>query len=110
MKSHPHLRLVCLGVAAALSGCADLSWEKQGTDQSTASRDLDECRQEVESNAYRQGVPSTVTTPNVIIGPGGSAAVTFQTPAATPYPDPAMMEDFTRACMRKKGYELIRRR
>ena len=94
--------------AFVASGCAGVAWEKQGADEHVVSRDLQDCRSAAEVSSFRFGFGPFNTTPNVIITPAGPAT-TFQTPAATAYPDPVLVQDFTSDCMRKKGYELVRR-
>ncbi len=106
-----HLLFRYLGTAAALfiAGCANLAWEKQGAGPEVTSRALRDCRQTAELNSFQLGVGPLTTTPNVIITPAGPTA-TFQSPAAVPYPDPVLVQDFTRESMQQKGFALVRRK
>jgi len=94
--------------ALVLAGCAGAAWEKQGADEQVMNQDLQDCRRVAEISSFRFGFGPFNTTPNVIVTPAGPTT-TFQTPAATAYPDPVLVQDFTSDCMRKKGYALVRR-
>jgi len=103
------LRTAPLAAALALAGCADLVWEKQGAGAGDTSQALSDCRRMAELNSFRLGTGPVIGAPNVIMTPAGPSA-TFQPPAAVPYPDPVLVQDFTRDCMQQKGFALVKRR
>ena len=94
--------------ALSLCACADVAWERQGTDSSGARGDLSECRRASEYQAFQMGINPAGNTPNVVVGPGGPV-VTFQGPTANSQHESLLVQNLTRECMEKKGYGLIRR-
>ncbi len=103
------LRSASLIAVFALAGCAQLVWEKQGAGPGATSQALTDCRRTAEINSFRLGTGPVIGAPNVIMTPAGPSA-TFQPPAAVPYPDPLVVQDFTRECMQQKGFALVERR
>lgn len=94
--------------ALGLCACANVAWEKRGTDSAVAGSDLSECRRASEYQAFQMGINPAGNAPNVIVGPGGPV-VTFQGSAANSQHESLLVQNLTRECMEKKGYGLIRR-
>jgi len=90
--------------AVLLAGCAQLHWQRAGTDATAANRDLDECRGEARLRAARESWPFPYSAPR-FVGGGQRQLLTLY-----PYQhdtDRFLLEnDYTRACMRERGYEL----
>jgi len=96
--------------AAALAaifaaGCSQLRWHKDGADPAVLERDLTECQDNARLRA-RHEAPLFGQAPPAPVGMDVRGRVV--TGNAGRYDtDRALMEnDFTRACMRDKGYEL----
>jgi hypothetical protein len=89
-----------------LGGCADLQWSKDGADDATVSRDLDDCTRSARVQAASQTINTGPAAPQVMgVDPQGRAFV------ANPFPpqqDRFITEhDLQRFCMTGKGYQLV---
>jgi hypothetical protein len=98
-------RLVAAAALALVAGCAELEWFKAGAGVETRDRDLIECRDQARLRA-RQEAPLFGQPPPSPIGMDSSGRVV--TGRAGRYDtERALMEnDFTRACMKERGYGL----
>src|SRR5690242_421265 len=93
-------------VILLLGGCADLRWTKDGADDATLARDLDDCTRTAHVQAASQSLANGTATPQVmVVDPQGRAFV------ANPFPpnsDRLIAEhDLQRFCMTEKGYRLV---
>jgi hypothetical protein len=92
--------LFCLLAA----GCADVEWQKAGTDRAATGRDLSECTQEARLQAGRETIPRLVAAPVITIDPQGRPTPVHPAPQDA---DRMLIEQrHTRDCMQKQGYEL----
>lgn len=100
-----NLRITTIFFAVALSGCANLSWQKPDTDPAQAARDLDECQAKAMQSARR--LSSMGSQSPVIVG-SPSGPVTVMSPSYNPGGDPVAQQSMLSECMRKRGYHLVR--
>ena len=103
------LRSASVLAVFVLAGCANLAWEKQSAGPGETSQALNDCRRTAELNSFQLGMGPVIGAPNVIMTPAGPTT-NFQPPAAAPYPDPALVQNFMRECMQRKGFALVERR
>jgi hypothetical protein len=98
-------RLTAVLLMFALCSCTALRWHKEGADAATRDHDLGECRNQARLRA-RQEAPLFGQPPPSPIGMDSSGRVV--TGRAGRYDtERALMEnDFTRACMKERGYGL----
>src|SRR5690348_13262645 len=85
-------------VMLLLGGCADLRWSKDGADDATLARDLDDCARNARAQASSQALANGPATPQVMgVDPQGRAFVANPFPANS---DRYIMEhDLQRFCM-----------
>jgi len=91
--------------AAALTGCADLRWHKNGTDAATLERDLGECQQQARAEAVRESWSHGPGSP--IVGVDAQGRAILSQPGRVDTDRFLMEHDLERFCMRKRGYELV---
>jgi hypothetical protein len=99
-----------LALCAALSGCANMTWEKPGVDAVASGRDLAECQRIAQLDASRMALASPIpAAPTIITSPSGAASIQT-TPLPLSTQDPTLAQQYTMDCMRKKGYALVKGR
>ncbi len=99
-------RTTTLFLALALSGCANLSWQKADTDATRTVKDLDECQQKAMLAAHRLGSALGNPAPIIVGTPNGPVSVVM--PSQNPAPDPFAQHSLLSQCMRERGYQLVR--
>jgi len=103
--------LICKAAAAsllgaALCGCADLRWHKEGADAAALERDQRECGLQAYAQARREAGMFTLDTPRVVGLDAQGRPV--MGPSSRLGSERAMLElDLRRACMTKRGYKLL---
>jgi hypothetical protein len=96
--------LFCL-VAALAAGCAEMEWRKDGMDEATRERDVDECRQVGRLQASRQSLPPGYDAPR-IVGVDAQNRPIVSTPGRVDTDRFMAEHDVTRQCMAQRGYQL----
>ena len=101
MRSYAAILLL----AAVTTGCADVSWRKEGADPAELERDLTQCRQAARLRAGREAWPSGLPSGRAIgVDAHGVPIMAYSYSFEN---DRFMLEhDLTRSCMRGKGYWL----
>jgi hypothetical protein len=91
--------------AAALAGCAELRWHKEGGDPAALDRDLGECRLQARAQARREIGAFAPDTPRVVgVDALGRPLVGASNRLDT---ERQLLEhDLVGICMRGKGYQL----
>lgn len=94
-----------IAIFLLLGGCADLRWTREGVDDATLARDLDDCARSAHVQASSQVISAGPATPQVMgVDPQGRAFVANPFPASS---DRFIVEhDLERLCMTGKGYQL----
>jgi hypothetical protein len=93
------------GVAFVLSGCADLSWHKEGASAAALENDLAECRGEARRNA---GPDPRLVRPDAGRIVGMNSAFRPSASSGQLDGDRFLVEhDLTRICMQRRSYELV---
>jgi hypothetical protein len=104
-----NLRLSAIGLLClAAAGCADLRWQRSGTDAATGEVDLEDCRQQGRAQSARLAWPFPGDPTRVVAYDRAGRAV------LTPYPYPTWLDsdravresELVGECMRRKGYAL----
>ena len=91
-------------VAALLTACADLRWEKPGADTAALDRDLEQCTLKARLEARREEIPR-LDGPLVIRADPQGRPVVVPSIGTARESDRFMAEhDITAVCMRGKGY------
>jgi hypothetical protein len=94
-------------VLSLTAGCAQVAWDKPGSDAVAVGNDLEDCRREARLHASRLGLHRTSPVPNVAVDPRRPETA-VQIPSTLPSRDAVVEQDWTARCMRQKGYSLIR--
>jgi hypothetical protein len=103
-----NLRLLAVALLCLAAGCADLRWQRRGTDAATREVDLEECRQQARAQSARLAWPFPGDPTRVVAYDRAGRAV------LTPYPYPTWLDtdravresELVGECMRRKGYAL----
>ena len=110
-RSFEHAIALALVVLTTACASAPLHWTKQGAAGEEVNRDVQECR----ARAWREAeLPPPRREPPPVIhvspGPGGAPNVVLVQQPVDPFEGwSAEQRRFADACMRAKGYELVRR-
>ena len=100
------LRLSAVALLGLSAACADLQWHRPGVDQEALARDFEECRQIARVRAAREAWPFSLLTRRVAAFDRDGMPVVAHPPPH--YTERFVLEqDYTRECMREKGYELV---
>lgn len=92
-------------LALSLAGCANLRWEKAGSDPAATDKVLAQCEQQAMLGARRRAA-SMPPIPAVVGGPGGTATVIVSPHGQNP--DIVVQQSLLSECMRARGYQLVR--
>lgn len=95
---------MAISLMLALTGCANLRWQKDGADPVATDKVLAQCEQQAMLGARRAA--SSMPIPTVVGGPGGISTV--MTPSMGRTPDLITQQSLLSECMRAKGYQLVR--
>ena len=94
-----------IGVTLVAAGCADLQWSRQGATPAALETDLGECRTRARFEASPLARPFGPDLRLVGVDPHGRPIMPYYTRLDS---ERFLLEqDFTRACMKAKGYELV---
>ena len=92
-----------LAVVLLPAGCADLNWEKPGTDTSAHDQDLLQCTQQARLDARREETPGLDSALVFRADPSGRPVVVPNAARDDRY---LVEQDYISTCMRGKGYVL----
>lgn len=103
-----YLRLATVALVCLATGCAELRWQRSGTDAATGKVDLEACRQQGRAQSARLAWPFPGDPTRVIAYDRAGRAM------LTPYPYPTWLDtdrsvresELVGECMRRKGYAL----
>jgi hypothetical protein len=93
-------------LAVLVAGCAELRWHKPGVEAAMLESDLAQCRQIARLRAERESWPPWFEAPR-IVGLDRQGRILVSEPHARPSERFLLEQEYTRACMRARGYELV---
>lgn len=95
-----------LGILLTLSACAELRWQKPGTDEAQIRSDTGECRRRARLAAMREPSLRDHGLPEVIGTDRSGRPIVM--PRSLPESErPLREQDYFTSCMRQKGYRLV---
>jgi hypothetical protein len=101
-----YLRLSAVGLLALLAGCAQLRWDRLGSDTAALEQDLAQCRRLARAMVMPEIWPSALAAPLLLGRDGRGRPILVQ-----PFPSESdrflREQEFTRACMERNGYALV---
>ena len=98
MKMQPAIACATL----LLAGCANLTWQKAGTEPAMVASDMQLCKLNALVTARRLS-PVSIQSPTGVGSPSGPAAIA---PALNQQPDIFTEQTLVSECMRGRGYRL----
>ena len=93
-------------ISLLTAACADVTWQKAGTDTATLQRDLERCQSEGRLQASRETLPRLAAAPVITADSKGRVVAMQPQPNTEGF---LVEQEATRTCMRKHGYELAPR-
>ena len=94
-----------IGVTLLAAGCSDLQWSRQGGSAAALESDLGECQAKARFEASPLARPYGPDLRLVGVDPSGRPIMPYYTRLDA---ERFLLEhDYTRACMRSRGYELV---
>jgi hypothetical protein len=103
----PSCWLAVVIIALSAAGCTEVRWSRSDADIGKVEEDLAQCRNEARLQAERASPPHVLVLPPAVGIDAQGRAV--PAPARSRTEDPLVMQqDLTFACMRGKGYALVR--
>jgi hypothetical protein len=101
-------RLLACAAALHLAGCAPMEWRKAGVDAPALGQDLEACRDDARKQAMSQSQLRVFSAAPVIGVDRGGGVNVAPAPPFTGEGERFLLEhDLTRACMTRRGYELV---
>jgi hypothetical protein len=101
-------RLLVCAAAFHLAGCAEMEWRKAGVEAPALDQDLQACRDDARTQAMSQSQFRVFSAAPIIGVDRGGGVNVAPAPPFTGEGERFLLEhDLTRACMTRRGYELV---